>query len=132
MASTLPPGIVQVLPTAYPSPAGLPDGGVLVVGASSTGLQIAEELQDSGRHVTLAVGAHTRMLRRYRGRDIYTWLGLAGILDERAEDCINLQANRRQPATQVIGCADHRELSLAAAQSKGIRFMGRLLSIEGH
>ncbi|MCE3554616.1 hypothetical protein LWC33_24565 [Pseudonocardia sp. RS11V-5] len=57
----------------YRNPGQLPDGGVLVVGASASGIQIAEELSRSGRPVTLAVGEHVRLPRTYRGRDILSW-----------------------------------------------------------
>ena len=67
--------------------ADLPDGGVLVVGASASGMQLAREIQASGRPVTLAVGRHTRLPRRYRGRDIMHWLDRAGILDEPWDRC---------------------------------------------
>ena len=70
---------------ALPQPRELPEGGVLVVGASASGVQLAEEIQQSGRPVTLAVGRHTRLPRRYRGRDIMWWLDRAGVLDETAE-----------------------------------------------
>jgi len=60
----------------------LADGGVLVVGASATGLQLAEEIHRSGRPVTLAVGEHVRMPRTYRGRDIQWWMHASGRLDE--------------------------------------------------
>ena len=76
-AAALPADIVQVAPDAYRRPADLPAGGVLVVGGSATGVQLAAELQASGRPVTLAVGRHSRMLRRYRGRDIFAWLEAA-------------------------------------------------------
>jgi putative flavoprotein involved in K+ transport len=132
VAANLPDEIEQVLPVDYRSPAGVRDGGVLVVGTSSTGLQIAEELQVSGRQVTLAVGEHTRMLRRYRNRDIYSWLGDAGVLDDPADKCANLEAARRTPSTQLIGSPDHRELNLAEAMARGIRIMGRLAAIDGH
>jgi putative flavoprotein involved in K+ transport len=59
------------VPRDYRNAGGLPGGGVLVVGASATGVQLADELRASGREVTLAVGSHTRLPRRYRGRDIY-------------------------------------------------------------
>ena len=67
----------------YRNPDQLPDGGVLVVGASSSGVQIAEELHRSGRPVTLATGEHVRLPRRYRDRDILWWMDAVGILDER-------------------------------------------------
>ena len=78
----VPDDILQVTPMEYKSPADLPEGGVLVVGASATGVQLAEEIHLSGRPVTLAVGEHVRMPRRYRGRDILHWMSQSGILDE--------------------------------------------------
>ena len=66
---------------AYRNPAALADGGVLVVGAGQSGQQIAGELRRAGRNVILAVGRHARMMRRYRGRDIFAWLKDLGDLD---------------------------------------------------
>jgi putative flavoprotein involved in K+ transport len=74
----LPREVVQVVPNAYRHPGELPGGGVLVVGASATGIQLAEEIHDSGRPVTLAVGRHLRLPRTYRGRDILWWLDALG------------------------------------------------------
>ena len=68
-APSLPVDVESLTPFDYTSPSGLPPGGVLVVGASASGVQIAEEVQRSGRPVTLAVGEHVRMPRQYRGRD---------------------------------------------------------------
>src|SRR4029450_4679233 len=82
----VPASIVSVTALEYRNPAQLPDGGVLVVGASATGLQLAEEIQRSGRRVTLAVGEHIRMPRMYRGLDIQWWLDATGILDERYDE----------------------------------------------
>ena len=79
----LPAGITTVTAADYRNPGRLPDGGVLVVGASASGVQIAEELRRSGRPVTLAVGEHVRMPRTYRGRDILWWMDASGLLDER-------------------------------------------------
>src|SRR5690606_36370349 len=72
-AAALPSSIRRLTPQQYRNPGQIPDGGVLVVGASATGTQIAEELQLSGRPVTLAVGEHIRAPRLYRGRDIEWW-----------------------------------------------------------
>ncbi|WP_146587850.1 flavin-containing monooxygenase [Puniceibacterium confluentis] len=71
-------GLTQIHSTAYHRPEDLPDGGVLVVGAGSSGSQIAEELRASGRDVYLSVGAHDRPPRRYRGKDFVWWLGVLG------------------------------------------------------
>ncbi|SEK01023.1 flavin-containing monooxygenase [Paraburkholderia diazotrophica] len=66
----------------YRNPAQLPDGAVLVVGAGSSGVQIADELQRAGRKVYLSVGAHDRPPRAYRGRDFCWWLGVLGEWDK--------------------------------------------------
>ena len=71
-------GIVQIHSNAYRNPGQLPGGAVLVVGAGSSGAQIADELLRSGRRVYLAVGPHDRPPRRYRGRDYVWWLGVLG------------------------------------------------------
>ena len=82
----MPAGITSVTRLDYRNPGGLPEGGVLVVGASASGIQLADELHRSGRPVTLAVGEHVRMPRTYRGRDILWWLDAAGLLDQRYDE----------------------------------------------
>jgi putative flavoprotein involved in K+ transport len=131
MASALSPSIVQISPTDYWEPDQLPNGGVLVVGASSTGVQLAEELHASGRPVTLAVGDHTRAPRRYRGRDIYVWMETSGILDEPPQEGGNLNAARRQPSLQLVGRPDHRDLNLGTLSRRGVHLVGRLAAIDG-
>ncbi|WP_224543050.1 flavin-containing monooxygenase [Mesorhizobium sp. CA16] len=74
-------GILQIHSSAYRNPAQLPKGAVLVVGAGSSGVQIADELQRSGRRVYLSVGPHDRPPRAYRGRDFCWWLGVLGKWD---------------------------------------------------
>jgi len=68
--------VVQIHSSSYRNPEQLPEGGVLVVGAGSSGVQIADELRRSGRAVYLSVGPHDRPPRRYRGRDFCWWLGV--------------------------------------------------------
>lgn len=82
----VPSSIAGYTPQQYRNSSQLEDGGVLVVGASATGLQLANEIHNSGRPVTLAVGEHIRMPRIYRGLDIQWWLDAAGILDERFDE----------------------------------------------
>jgi putative flavoprotein involved in K+ transport len=130
-AEALAPSIVQVSPTEYWEPDELPEGGALVVGASATGLQLAEEIHLSGRPVTLAVGDHTRVPRRYRGRDIYAWMETAGILDDPAHESGNLEAARRQPSLQVVGRPDNRDLDLGIVRRFGVRLVGRLEAVDG-
>ncbi|MFZ2099974.1 MAG: NAD(P)/FAD-dependent oxidoreductase [Oricola sp.] len=74
-------GVLQIHSTAYRNPDQLPDGAVLVIGAGSSGTQIADELLRSGRRVYLSVGPHDRPPRRYRGRDNCWWLGVLGKWD---------------------------------------------------
>ena len=77
-------GIHQIHSSGYRNPQQLPEGGVLVVGAGSSGVQIADELQQAGRQVYLAVGPHDRPPRSYRGRDFCWWLGVLGKWDASA------------------------------------------------
>jgi putative flavoprotein involved in K+ transport len=78
------PGITQLHSNSYRNPGALPAGGVLVVGAGSSGAQIAEELVRAGRRVFLSVGPHDRPPRRYRGQDFVWWLGKLGKWDMKA------------------------------------------------
>jgi putative flavoprotein involved in K+ transport len=74
-------GVAQIHSAGYRNPGQLPPGAVLVVGAGSSGVQIAAELRESGRQVYLSVGPHDRPPRRYRGRDNVWWLGVLGKWD---------------------------------------------------
>lgn len=125
----LAPRICQLHSRDYRSPSALPEGGVLVVGASASGLQIARELNAAGRDVTLAVGRHTRVPRRYRGVDIVALMDRAGILSETTNMVPDLERARRQPSLQLTG--DTRPFDLAAMRDAGIRVLGRLAAIEG-
>ncbi|MCZ7677691.1 MAG: NAD(P)-binding domain-containing protein [Sandaracinaceae bacterium] len=131
MAARLSPSLDQIVPARYRRPDQLRDGGVLVVGASATGVQIAHEVHRSGRPVTLAVGRHTRLPRRYRGRDIFDWLERTGALAESADEVYDLEASRRQPSLQLVGRPDHRSIDLGVLQAEGVRLVGRGLDADG-
>ena len=131
-AARLPRAVVQVVPTRYRNPSQLPRGGVLVVGASATGVQLASELQRSGRPVTLAVSRHARMPRRYRGRDILWWYDALGLGEQRAEELGDLEAARAAPSLQLVGSPDHRTLDLSTLRDEGVRLAGRALGIDRH
>ena len=105
---TIPAGLARddvLTSSEYRNPDQLPDGGVLVVGASSSGVQIADELNRAGREVVLAVGRHTRMPRRYRGLDIFWWLETTGRLARDIDEMPDPVAARREPSLQLVGSA---------------------------
>ena len=129
VAEAVPPSIATLTPMQYRNPGQLEQGGVLVVGASATGVQIAEEIQRSGRPVTLAVGEHIRMPRRYRGRDIQWWMDAAGILDQRYEEIEDLARARAVPSLQLAGYPDSRTLDLNSLTDLGVKLIGRLAGI---
>jgi putative flavoprotein involved in K+ transport len=103
---------------------------VLVVGASASGVQIAEELARSGRHVTLAVGRHTRVPRTWRGRDIFWWMDRLGILSERTRSLPDPESALREPVVQLAGRPDRSNIDLPALQALGVRLTGRLTGAE--
>jgi putative flavoprotein involved in K+ transport len=125
-ATAVPADVVSITPDRYRRPADLPPGGVLVVGASATGIQIADELQRSGRPVTLAVGEHVRMPRRYRGRDVMWWMAAAGVSDQRIDEIDDLVRARAVPSPQLVGSPEKVDLDLNALSGAGIRLVGRL------
>jgi putative flavoprotein involved in K+ transport len=127
MANSISPSIHQIVPSAYRNPSQLPDGGVLVVGASASGVQLADEIHASGRPVTLAAGKHTRLPRTYRGRDIIWWMDRSGILDETAGEVRDLERSRREPSMQLVGSRDGHSIDLTRLADEGVRIVGRAL-----
>jgi putative flavoprotein involved in K+ transport len=128
----LDPTIRQIHTNRYRNPDQLPDGGVLVVGASASGAQIAAELRQAGREVVLAVGGHTRMPRRYRGIDIMWWLEQIGALSRTIDQVRNPRTARREPSVQLSGRPSSAELNLATLNQAGVVITGRLTGAEGH
>jgi putative flavoprotein involved in K+ transport len=132
MASALSPHVHQVAPSDYRNPDSLPPGGVLVVGASATGVQLAAELRAAGRDVTISVGSHTRVPRSYRGIDIFAWLERLGLLGTTIDQVADAARAQREPSLQLIGRRDRRPLDLATLHAGGVRALGRLTDADGH
>ena len=131
VASQLPGGIASVTPMDYRNPAQLADGGVLVVGASATGVQLAREIRQSGRQVTLCAGEHVRLPRSYRGRDIQWWMDQTGLLDTDYRQVDDIGRARRVPSLQLAGTPERRDYDLNALAADGVRITGRLMSLDG-
>jgi putative flavoprotein involved in K+ transport len=133
VAKDLPSDIQQVTPWEYRNPSQLQEGGVLVVGSSSTGLQLAEEIHRSGRPVTIASGEHVRLPRVYRGRDIQWWMDKAGVLDEGLDEIDDINRARRLPSPQLVGSRARKILDLNTMTELGIKLVGRLMGVNnGH
>lgn len=130
IAADLPPQIAQVTSQAYRRPSDLPDGRILVVGASASGLNIARELQLSGRQVTLAVGNHLRMPRVYRDADMLTWTHLARIFHTPYSEVDDLERMRRLPSLPLLGDPSLADMDLNALQDLGVRIVGRLAGLD--
>jgi putative flavoprotein involved in K+ transport len=125
VAAAVPAAVEQFTALDYRDPAKLPEGGVLVVGASATGAQLAAELARSGRPVTLSVGEHVRLPRTYRGRDVLWWMDSAGVWDQRYDEVDDLTRARRLPSPQLVGTPERSTLDLNALASMGVELVGR-------
>jgi len=124
------PGSIRMLTTLqYRRPADLDDAGVLVVGASASGIQLSYEIQRSGRPVTLAVGEHIRVPRLYRGKDIQWWMDATGLSDQRYDEVDDIVRARRLPSMQLIGSPERMTLDLNLLRSMGVRLVGRLAGV---
>jgi putative flavoprotein involved in K+ transport len=121
----------QLTPFDYRDPGELPEGGVLVVGASATGVQLAAEIRRSGRPVTLSVGEHVRLPRLYRGKDVLWWMDAAGIWDQRYDEMDDLDRARRLPSPQLAGTPERATLDLNALTALGVELVGRLSAVRG-
>ena len=125
----VPADVEQLTPFDYRDPGKLPDGGVLVVGASATGVQLAAELQRSGRPVTLAVGEHVRLPRVYRGRDVLWWMDASGLWSQRYDEVDDLTRARRLPSPQLVGTPERSTLDLSALAVMGVELAGRWAAV---
>jgi len=128
-ADRVPPSIATVTAQQYRNPGQLADGGVLVVGASASGTQIACEVHRSGRPVTLSVGEHIRAPRVYRGKDLQWWMDATGLLNERYDQVEDIGRARRVPSLQLAGTADRSTLDLNALTGIGVKLVGRIAGI---
>ena len=127
LASALPASITSLTPAQYRNPDQLDGGGVLVVGAAATGIQLADEIHRSGRPVTLAVSSHVRPPRTYRGMDIMWWLDAAGVLDERYDEVDDIVRARNVCVSfQLVGSPKRTTVGLNSLQGIRIRIVGRL------
>lgn len=137
MAADLDASIRQVHVHDYRNPGALPTGGVLIVGSGQSGVQLAEELIEAGRDVTLATGTCGRGPRRYRGRDLFWWLrslGTAGAaLGVGLPSAANLSSPRARFACNphLSGHGGGHDTNLRAMARDGMRVVGRLDSIDG-
>jgi putative flavoprotein involved in K+ transport len=130
VADAVPSAIATLTPMGYRNPDQIEEGGVLVVGASASGVQIAEEIQRSGRPVTLAVGEHVRVPRVYRGKDIKWWMDASGVLDQRYDEVDDVVRARNVPSLQLAGYADRRTIDLNSLTGIGAKLVGRLAGIK--
>lgn len=131
MAGELPAGIASLTPMQYRNPGQLEDGGVMIVGASATGVQLAREIQLSGRMVTLCAGEHVRVPRSYRGRDIKWWMDAIGILDSHYCEIDDLNRARHVPSLQLAGTTQRLDYDLGSLNGIGVRIVGRLAAMRG-
>ncbi|MET0997253.1 MAG: NAD(P)/FAD-dependent oxidoreductase [Marmoricola sp.] len=129
LRAAVPASVEQLTTFDYRNPDQLPEGGVLVVGASATGVQLAAEIRRSGRPVTLSVGEHVRLPRTYRGRDILWWMDASGVWDERYDEVDDLTRARRLPSPQLVGTSERATLDLNALTDLGVELVGRWAAI---
>ncbi len=120
------PGILQMHSAQYRKPAQLPPGAVLVVGAGSSGVQIAAELQRAGKQVYLSVGAHGRPPRAYRNRDFCWWLGVLGEWDAQA-----MKPGLEHVTIAVSGAQGGHTVDFRALAHAGVTLVGMTASFEG-
>jgi putative flavoprotein involved in K+ transport len=129
LCQAIPSSIEQLTPFEYRNPDQLPQGGVLIVGASATGVQLADEIRRSGRRVTLSVGEHVRLPRTYRGRDVLWWMDASGVWDQRYDEVDDLTRARKLPSPQLVGTPERLTLDLNALTDAGVELVGRLAAV---
>lgn len=128
-AEGVPDSIETLTPMEYRKPQQLAPGGVLVVGASATGIQLAQEIHLSGRPVTVAVGEHIRAPRLYRGKDTQWWMDATGLFDQRYDEVEDIVRARSLPSMQLVGTPERSSLDLNTLRSIGVKLVGRLATV---
>ena len=129
LRDAVPSSIASITPLDYRNPQSLPEGGVLVVGASATGVQLADELRRDGRRVLLSVGEHVRLPRTYRGRDVLWWMEASGIWNQRYDEIDDVERARKLPSPQLVGSLERTTLDLNALRAHGVEIVGRLAAV---
>ena len=129
LRAEVPSSIESLTPFDYRNPSQLPEGGVLIVGGSATGVQLADEIQRSGRRVTLSVGEHVRLPRTYRGRDVLWWMDASGVWNQRYDEIDDLTRARKLPSPQLVGTPERITLDLNALSDAGVELVGRLSTV---
>jgi putative flavoprotein involved in K+ transport len=129
LSQAVPATVEQVTPFTYRGPDRLPEGGVLVVGASATGVQLAAEIHRSGRPVILATGEHVRLPRTYRGRDVLWWMDSSGVWDQRYDEVPDLPRARQLASPQLVGTPERVTLDLNALTAMGVELVGRAATV---
>jgi putative flavoprotein involved in K+ transport len=127
IARDLPADIFQITTFDYRNPAQIPPGGVLLVGASASGVQLADEIHRAGHEVIVAVGRHNRLPRDYRGRDILDWLDRIGTFDRPLSEMPEPDEARHEPSLQLVGRKRTESVDLGVLARRGIRLAGRLI-----
>ena len=125
----VPPSIASFTPADYRNPNQLPEGGVLIVGAAATGVQLADEIRRSGRTVILSVGEHVRLPRMYRGRDVLWWMDASGVWNQRYDEIDDIERARKLPSPQLVGTPVRATIDLNTLSAVGVELVGRLSAI---
>jgi putative flavoprotein involved in K+ transport len=125
----VPSSVASFTPFDYRNPGNLPEGGVLVVGASATGVQLADEIRRSGRPVVLSVGEHVRLPRTYRGRDVLWWMDESGVWNQRYDEIDDIDRARKLPSPQLVGSPERATLDLNVLSDAGVEIVGRLAAV---
>jgi putative flavoprotein involved in K+ transport len=125
-AAELPPSVLVIDAEAYVNPGALPPGKVLIVGSGQTGCQLAEEIHESGRDVSLACGRAPWVPRRLEGRDAIAWINETPFFDTRLSDLPSQQA-RLLANPQMSGRRGGHDLNFRTLQAQGVQLLGRFI-----